>query len=131
MGEKITPSKTLDTNFVRTVRFVSAHSKHEREEETVSEGEHSTWSKDEYDHIKQNISGTVYTELEKYPLRFIGNVQLVAEVERGFSFGAIFSSILGSQITGGSSKIGVYYDQSFYITGTIYELERKNLQVEE
>ncbi len=131
IGDRITPSVTIDSSRVQTIRSISCYSSHEKEGETISEGEHSTFSSGDYEHVKENIFVKVDTALEKYPHRFIGNVHVVAEVDRGISLGAIFTAILGSQITGEGSDIGFYNDQSFYVTGTIYELKEENLHDEE
>ncbi len=125
MGDRITPSVTIDSSRVQTVRSISCYSSHEKEGETISEGKHGTFSSGAYEHVKENILVKVGTALEKYPHRFIGNVHVVAEVDRGISLGAIFTAILGSQITGEGSDIGFYNDQSFYVTGTIYELKEE------
>ncbi len=131
MGDRITPSATFDSSRVQTVRSISCYSSHEKEGETISKGKHGTFSSGAYEHVKENILVKVGTVLEKYPHRFIGNVHVVAEVDHGISLGAIFTTILGSQITGEGSDIGFYNDQSFYVTGTIYELKEENLHDEE
>ena len=131
MGDRITPSKTIDSSRVQTVRSISCYSSHEKEGETISEGKHGTFSSGAYEHVKGNILVKVGTALEKYPHRFIGNVHVVAEVDRGISLGAIFTAILGSQITGEGSDIGFYNDQSFNVTGTIYDIKKENSPDEE
>ncbi len=131
MGDRITSSATIDSSRVQTIRSISCYTSHEKEGETISEGKHSTFSSGAYEHVKENILVKVGTALEKYPHRFIGNVHVVAEVDRGISLGAIFTAILGSQITGEGSDIGFYNDQSFYVTGTIYELKKDKLHNEE
>jgi hypothetical protein len=126
----VSPSNTIDSSRVQFVRFVSCRSAHKIEDETRSEGKHVSYSSGDYDLIEENISIKVDSVLQNHPNRFIGNVLVVAEVDRGISLGAIFSSILGSQITGEDSQIGVYSDQSFYVTGKIYELREKKLKHE-
>jgi hypothetical protein len=120
-SEQISPSLSIDSNLVTAVQSVSCYSNYEKEDETVSEGKNTRFSSATHDHVRENISIKIDSVLQKSPNRFIGNVKIVAEVDRGISLGAIFSAILGSQITGGSSSVGVYNDQSFEIKGTIYQ----------
>jgi len=94
MGDRITHGVIIDSSWVQTIRSISCHSSHKKESETVSEGEHSTISSGDYEHVKETISSEVYTTLEDNSHRFIGNVHVVAEVDRGLSLSAIFTTIL-------------------------------------
>ena len=125
-SEQISPSLSLDSNLVTVVQNVSCYSKYEKEEETVSEGKNTRFSSAPHDRVKEDITMKIDNMLQMSPDRFIGNVKIVAEVDRGISLGAIFSAILGSQITGGSSTVGVYNDQIFEIKGIIYQLKEDN-----
>ena len=103
---------------IQTIKSISCHSSHEKEGETISEGKHS-----DYEHVKETISSKVDTTLEDHPHRFIGNVHFVAEVDRGISF----ISLVGADI----KDMGLYNNQSFYVTGTICELKEENLPDQE
>ena len=128
MGHQISPSTTIDSSRIQFIRYVFCRSAHQKEGETRSEGKHITFSSGTYNRIVENISINVDSVLQNRPNRFIGNVNVFAEVDCGISLGAIFSSILGSQVTGEDSEIGIYNDQSFYVTGTIYELREDDVQ---
>jgi hypothetical protein len=123
IGDRMTPSATIDSSWVQTVRSISCYSSHEKEGETISGGKHGTFSSGDYEHVKETISSKVDTTLEDHPHRFIGNVHFVAEVDRGISF----ISLVGADI----KDMGLYNNQSFYVTGTICELKEENLPDQE
>jgi len=131
IGDRMTLSATIDSSRVQTIRSISCYTSHEKEGETISEGKHGIFSSGDYEHVKENIFVKIDTALEKYPHRFIGNVHVVAEVDRGISLGAIFTKILGFLVDDDDGELGFYNDQSFYVTGTIYELKEENLHDEE
>jgi hypothetical protein len=130
IGDRISSNASIDTILVHRIRSVLCYTTHEKEGETVSEGKHVTLYKDEYDLIEENISIRIDTVLQNYPRRFLGNVHVIAEVDRGVSLGAIFTTILGLFVDGGDGELGIYSDQSFDISATIYEIVKEKEQDE-
>lgn len=55
IGDRITPSVTIDSSRVQIIRSISFYSSHEKEGETISEGKHGTFSSGNYEHVKENI----------------------------------------------------------------------------
>lgn len=101
---------------------VSGYYTYDIVEDTYSDSDNISITFTGGEYMDENITYTLYRELDENPNHFIADSKFVVEVKTGISFGAILASFIGSAITGNESTIGSYSTEKIQINGVVYKV---------
>ena len=106
-----------------TLGLISGFSEHHFEEGTYAESQHISIVFDGKDEISENLNRTIYSALDDDPAHFIGDGEIIIEVEHGISFGAIFLGMIAGWITDEQAEYGSHSIESIDYNGVVYKLK--------